>query len=65
MANRAWGVGGIPAPSRAFLLSVESGRGPGGPRYSRPGGRRYTFLQVFAMAVDNRTDSIPIAEMLY
>jgi hypothetical protein len=38
--------------------------GRGAPRYSRPGGRRYKFLLVLAMAIDSRIDSIPIGEML-
>ena len=28
-----------------FFIFVYVRRGPGGPRYSRPGGRRYLFLQ--------------------
>ena len=50
--------------TRATLLLVWSERGPGGPRHSRPGGERYTFLQALVMAIEKRIRPIAIGEML-
>ena len=39
-------------------------RGPGGPRDSRPGGRRYLYLQQPTALSEQKLDSIPTGKML-
>ena len=40
------------------LLLTRSKRGPGGPRYSRPGGRRYSFMPSLVGNAGGRLTSI-------
>ena len=55
---------GIKAKSKAVLLKVLQERGPGGPRYSRPGGQRYPFFPGLAIFRPAENHSIPLGKLL-